>query len=154
MPCFLLSRSFCDEIEGLFAKYWWQKIEGKRGIHWCRWSMGFRDMGKFNIDLLAKQGWRLETNPESLLGKVLKAKYYPNSTFLESHLDNNPSYTWRNIWATKSVLNEGSCWRIGKGDKILINDDAWLQDGLNHKLNHTVSSLRHIHVSYLIDEHG
>lgn len=38
MSCFLLLRSFCDELEGIFAKYWWQKSHGKRGISSCSWK--------------------------------------------------------------------------------------------------------------------
>lgn len=33
MTCFLLPKSLCVEIEGIFAKFWWQKSQDKRGIH-------------------------------------------------------------------------------------------------------------------------
>lgn len=35
MACFLLPKSLCTELEGLIAKFWWQKQKGKKGIHWC-----------------------------------------------------------------------------------------------------------------------
>ncbi|XP_038997132.1 uncharacterized protein LOC120121932 [Hibiscus syriacus] len=53
--CFLLPETLCKELEGLTARFWWQKTEVKRGIHWCSWEelsrlkedggLGFRDMG-------------------------------------------------------------------------------------------------------------
>ncbi|KAA3478618.1 reverse transcriptase [Gossypium australe] len=100
MMCFLLPKTFCGELESLFAK-WWQHGKNKMGIHWCKWSflcrakedggLGFRDMSKFNISLLAKQGWRLMTNVDSLVARVLKAKYYPHYQFLNSRLRNTSS---------------------------------------------------------------
>jgi hypothetical protein len=44
--------------------------------------MGFRDFQLFNQAMLAKQGWRLITKPNSLCAKVLKGKYYHNIHFL------------------------------------------------------------------------
>ena len=44
------------------------------------------------------------TDPSSLIAQLYHAKYYPNSTFLNSSLGKNPSYTWRNIWATRDLL--------------------------------------------------
>ncbi|KAA3460796.1 RNA-directed DNA polymerase reverse transcriptase family protein [Gossypium australe] len=65
-------------------------------MHWCNWTslslpktcggMGFRDLSKFNIALLAKQGWRLVTNLDSLLGRIYKAKYYPHTLFWNATL--------------------------------------------------------------------
>lgn len=81
-------------------------------------------MGKFNIALLAKQGWRLINYPDSLLSHVLKAKYFSRLDFIDVRSDNLPSYTWKSIWAANGVLQEGLCWRVGSGLKISINDDA------------------------------
>lgn len=32
MPCFLLPRTFCDDLERLFGIYWWGKGQGKKGF--------------------------------------------------------------------------------------------------------------------------
>lgn len=62
---FLLPKSLCYELDQIKSKFWWQKNSQKKGMHWCRWSdlcypkdmrgMGFRDLYKFNVALLAKQ---------------------------------------------------------------------------------------------------
>ncbi|KAA3474148.1 reverse transcriptase [Gossypium australe] len=83
-------------------------------------GLGFQKLDKFNIVLLAKQGWHLITYPKSLLARVLKAKYYPLSDFLNAHLGNLPSLTWKSVWLAKGLLAKGLCWRIGKGDQISI----------------------------------
>ncbi|GMJ04391.1 hypothetical protein HRI_004108300 [Hibiscus trionum] len=56
MSCFLLPKTFCNELESIMARFWWQNIKHKQGIHWCLWSglcqlkedggLGFRDMSK------------------------------------------------------------------------------------------------------------
>lgn len=84
MSYFLLLKSPCKQMEQLIVKFWWQKGHGREGIRWCasnhtcrskeERSMGFRSMSKFNISLLAKQGWRLINILDSLLSRVLKAK--------------------------------------------------------------------------------
>lgn len=73
--------------------------------------MGFRDFQMFNWALLGKQAWRLATKPESLVGRVLKAKYFPHCTFMESTKGSSPSYTWRGIWEARWVLERGVRWR-------------------------------------------
>ncbi|KAA3472858.1 reverse transcriptase [Gossypium australe] len=136
MACFLLPKTLCVEMESIMAKLWWQKGIGRKGIHWCEWrklcelkengGLGFRNMCQFNIALLAKQGWRLIVYPDSLLARVLKAKYFPNSDFLNASLGNLPSLTWRSIWAAKGLLQSGMGWRVGRGTEISVWEDHWI----------------------------
>lgn len=86
--------------------------------------MGFRNMGNFNVALLAKQGWRLMQYPDSLVARILKAKYYPDLNFVNSSLGYLPSFTWKSIWASKGMLQEGLRWRVGLGRNIMINGDS------------------------------
>ncbi|KAL0439214.1 UNVERIFIED_CONTAM: hypothetical protein Slati_2404400 [Sesamum latifolium] len=49
----------------------------------------------------------LVSNPDSLLGQVLKARYFPQSSFWEAQLINRPSLMWRSIWGVRKVLALG-----------------------------------------------
>lgn len=78
-------------------------------------------MGKFNLALPAKQGWKLINYSNSLISYALKAKYFPSTDFVNARLGNMPFYTWKSIWTAMGVLHEGLCWRVGSGAKISIN---------------------------------
>ncbi|MCI64501.1 RNA-directed DNA polymerase (Reverse transcriptase), partial [Trifolium medium] len=45
-------------------------------------GLGFRNLHLFNMAMVAKQGWKLMTQPETLVARIYKARYYPNSLFL------------------------------------------------------------------------
>jgi hypothetical protein len=59
--------------------------------------MGFKDINAFNEALLAKQVWRILTEPHSLMAKTLKAKYFPQHQFLQAKMGSRPSYSWQSI---------------------------------------------------------
>jgi hypothetical protein len=48
--------------------------------------------------LLAKQCWRLLQQPNTLMARIFKAKYFPHSSFMESSLGSRPSFAWRSIF--------------------------------------------------------
>ena len=73
-----------------------------------------------NYALLAKQAWRLLSNPTSLAAKVYKVRYYPDSTFLDAKLKANPSYVWRSIMGVQNLIHMGTKWRIGTREKVRI----------------------------------
>lgn len=104
MGCFDLSKSLCDQISTMVCRFWWNQQEGKHKIHWLsrdrllqskeEGGLGFRDICAFNLAMLAKQGWRLLENPDSLCAQVLKAKYFANTSVLEAKPKMGMSYTW------------------------------------------------------------
>lgn len=107
MGIFKLPQALCEDIERATARFWWGSSENHRCIHWAKWErlchakirggMGFKDCSSFNQALIAKQGWRILRNPESLMEKILKAKYFKNSGFMEAKLGSSPSFVWRSI---------------------------------------------------------
>jgi hypothetical protein len=94
MSCFQLSVKTCKKIASIIARFWLGGDDNKRKIHWKKWAdiaipkseggMGFRELRFFNQAMLAKQGWRLITHPDSLCARVLKGKYFHNVDFLEA----------------------------------------------------------------------
>ncbi|CAJ2650781.1 unnamed protein product [Trifolium pratense] len=69
---------------------------------------------------------------DTLVARIYKARYFPKSSLLDSHLGNNPSYSWRSIWNSRQVLINGCRWRIGEDTKIKVMNEPWFkkEDGL------------------------
>jgi hypothetical protein len=101
----------------------------KGKIHWVNWKktckqknlggMGFRELGAFNEALLAKQGWRITTAPTSLMAQVLKAKYFPKTSFLHAKQGNRASYSWQSIQQASWILKRGWYWTPKPPDSSL-----------------------------------
>lgn len=117
MSCFKLPNSLCDDLTSMIRNFWWGQQRDEKKIAWMSWDklcepkscggMGFKKIKQFNMALLAKQGWRLQTKHTSLVYKVLKARYSPISDFLHATIGNNPSYTWQSILAAQPLVREG-----------------------------------------------
>lgn len=97
-------------------------------------SQRVQDIRSFNLALLAKQGWRLLTNPNSLLFQVYKARYFQDGSFLSAQLGSRPSATWRGIWMAKRYLNMEQRCRVGNGNGISIWADPWIPNYVNFKI--------------------
>lgn len=97
-------------------------------------GLGFRDLGAFNDAMLAKQVWRLFRYLDSLVCRVLKAKYFPEEDVLSGVLGSWPSYTWRSICGAKWVVERGSRWLVGNGESINVWKDRWVPRPCNFKI--------------------
>ncbi|KAL8496805.1 hypothetical protein ACS0TY_020472 [Phlomoides rotata] len=139
MTCFKIPKGILEKIESAIARFLWgQKGEEKR-VHWLRWDVlckpkkkggfGLRNLGNFNSALLAKQGWRLIQDDQSLLAQVLKARYFPRGNFLTTKRGYGSSYTWKSILEGRRVLEKGLVWVIGDGKSVGILGDPWIYDG-------------------------
>lgn len=134
MGCFDLTKALCDQISTMICRYRWNQQEGKHKIHWLSWDktilpkedggLGFRDIHAFNKAMLAKPGWKLLTNPDSLCALILQAKYFPSMSSLR--LEQGCSYPWPSILQGIELVKKGMIWRVGDGENLKIWLDPWL----------------------------
>ena len=135
LSCFWLPDGLCKDLNSMFSNLWWGHHDKKKKSHWVSWhklcnsknngGLGFRDIRMFNQALLAKQGWRLLTQPNSLFARVYKAKYFSKGDFMDAKVGYRPS-AWRSIALARSVLRLGLRWHIGDGKQVRINSNSWL----------------------------
>ncbi|XP_031120247.1 uncharacterized protein LOC116023389 [Ipomoea triloba] len=164
MSIYYLPATFCEHLECIMNQYWWGSHgSGGGGIRWMSCSrmccskmkggLGYKHLNRFNIALLAKQGWRLLTNPSSLAARLYKARYYPHADFLDAKIGANPSYCWHSIMASQDILRAGCFKRIGNGEATLVWKHPWLPDSEDPYV-HTACSDQNVNmrVSALINQ--
>nr|XP_027118368.1 uncharacterized protein LOC113735569 [Coffea arabica] len=136
MSCFKYPDSLLSDIQSMISNFWWGDGTKQRPIHWVSWNrmcsskndggMGFRQLKAFNLALLAKQAWRIATQPSTLLHQVFKAKYFPTKDFFHDEPTSRPSFTWRGLCVVRRYLLSGSRWRVGNGNHVRIWKDRWI----------------------------
>lgn len=143
MSCYMLPKSLCDDLQ-LCAQFFWGQTEEKKKIHWRSWDrmcltkaeggLGFKNLHAHNLALVAKQGWRLLSNPTSLIARLYKALYFPRCYFLDADIGEVPSFSWRSIMEARPVLQAGVIWKVGSGTNINIWNDNWIPNTHYHTL--------------------
>ena len=73
-----------------------------------------------NLAMSSKKGWRLSSNTDLLVARILKAKYYPLTTVMEVAQRGGRSYIWQSLLASRTVLESGSIRQVGSGEEICI----------------------------------
>ena len=136
MNCFKLPKGICDDINTLLARYWWKNGSEQRSMHWLAWKrlalpkkeggLGFKDIESFNVAMLGKQAWKILQNPDSLLARLVKGRYFDSTNFLDAGLGQKPSFIWRSILEGRELLKKGLRVLIGDGENTNIWNDNWL----------------------------
>ncbi|GAU33827.1 hypothetical protein TSUD_221650 [Trifolium subterraneum] len=95
-----------------------------KGIQWLAWErlacpkahggLGFRNFEAFNKAMVAKQVWNIVQNPNTLVAKLIKARYFPHSSLFEAPLGYNPNFALRSMCCV-GVLIDG-CPRLNQQD--------------------------------------
>ena len=140
MSIFQLPNTLLDSIVKMMNSFWWGNGKTtQRGIHWMSWEklsapkihggMGFKDLAAFNLAMLGKQGWKFITEPDSLVARIFKARYFPSGSYLTATVGHNPSYVWRSIMHARFIVRGGARWSIGTCATIPILNEPWLSNG-------------------------
>ena len=119
------------------------EANGKNKLHWRSWSnisldrnsgrLGFKDLGAFNTVLLGKQVWRLLTQPNLLVSKVLKTKYHPKDFIFKCKVPDNASWIWKGLMGARNLVEKGVRRRIGNGKSTQIWEDRWILENQQGK---------------------
>lgn len=75
---------------------------------------------------MGKIAWQLATEYESPQAKILKAKYFLDSIFLEIENPKLGLALWNGLQNTKFFLNKNKIQIIGDSRKVNFQKDKWL----------------------------
>ncbi|CAN1136725.1 hypothetical protein LINPERHAP2_LOCUS9629, partial [Linum perenne] len=84
----------------------------------------------FNQALLAKQGWHIFQNPDLLISRLLKGKYYNASNFLDARVPNGASWDWQSLVYGRALLLQGLRWHPGSHPIFNVLEYPWLPGDL------------------------
>lgn len=91
-------------------------------------GMGFRNLFGFNNFMLWKQSWKLISDPDALISKIFKAKYYQKEDFVNAKLGHNYSFSWRSIWCFRPFLANSLRRKVGDENDIKVWETFWFRD--------------------------
>ncbi|QHO05742.1 putative mitochondrial protein [Arachis hypogaea] len=136
LSCFKLPETLLNELQRAMLQFWWGQKRDEKRLQWVGWKttcrpriqggLNFKDLKAFNLAMLAKQGWRLLTRPNSLIYKVYRSKYFRFTDFLRAEVRNSPSWGWQSVLEGRKVLEKDILWKIGRGTSVRIREDSWV----------------------------
>ncbi|OMO92451.1 putative ribonuclease H protein [Corchorus olitorius] len=109
-----------------------------------------------NVALLAKTGWKLHTQQQSLCTQVFEQKYLRGLGFVDADSRGRRPSTWRGIKKTIDCVRKSTRWNVGNGESINLWLDWWMGDRplIHDMLNEEASFDRHVKVASIIGANG
>ncbi|PKU70997.1 Putative ribonuclease H protein [Dendrobium catenatum] len=137
--CMTLSgvpRGVLAAIDKIGRQFLWRKDGNSRGMHYVAWDdlckpvacggLGFHSSVVWQGPLRARLAWNFLKHPNTLLNRLLIAKYGDNP-WVDS-TGRNTSVSWRIIQDGASSLRPILRWSVGNGSCIDVFKDVWILD--------------------------
>jgi hypothetical protein len=128
----LFSKTFIHKINSIIRNFWWASVQAENPtnpIAFRSWDdickpknqggLGIRDMELINKSLLINTAWNVITDKNPFLSNILKAKYYPNSSFWTATSAGPRSVFWSSVLQIKPLLQENSIIQIHVGNSSI-----------------------------------
>lgn len=108
----------------------WEKM----AVPKCKRGLGYRDLHGFNLALLGKHIGNFSHNPNNLVARIFKARYFPDRHILQACKGSDTNFIWTGIWEAKENLKGGFRWVLGDGKEIQIFKDPWLKGKMDFRV--------------------
>ncbi|XP_026429856.1 uncharacterized protein LOC113326320 [Papaver somniferum] len=106
-----------------------------------------------NLAMLARNAWKIIENPDCMLAKILKVRYFPRTDFLNANCPDKFSWTWKCLHAIKELIKPFFSWIVGDGKFIGPWCDKWIPNLGSGTPNPPTPQDPSIKVDYFIDNH-
>jgi hypothetical protein len=147
LPVYFLSffkapSGIISKLESLFKRFLWGGGVESRKINWVKWDkicrekedggLGIKNLKAFNLALLGKWKWRIQSEKNSLWVRVLASKYGESNGRINR--DGSQGSTWwkdinnieRGVWGFKlDWFSEKLSRHLGNGSDTLFWLDPW-----------------------------
>ncbi|VVA36912.1 PREDICTED: reverse mRNAase [Prunus dulcis] len=120
----VMSRMQCSHVTGGEG----QEAEayiGQGGRNYANLSV-WEELVSKTLKLSIKLWWRILEHLISLVGRMLKARYFPNGDFMQAIVGSSPSMIWKAIMWGREVVDDQLVWRVGSGRSIHVFKDRWI----------------------------
>ena len=122
-------------MDSIIRAFWWGHDCGENKLHLINWDrvsqpkkfggLGIKKFKHMNQAMLHKQYWRISQNPQLLLAKTFKARYFLAGTIQDCKSKPHYSWVWRSIIQQENHLLKKGRWRVGNGYSIPLNHRSW-----------------------------
>jgi len=124
MSTILFSKAFIAELTTIIKRFWWAGIQEKNAtnpIHFRSWEdiCQSRQNGGLGIRDLHLVNKSLATNKNPFLQQIIKAKYYPTSSFWNATNNVPKSAFWSSILQVKQELSESVQLQLHQGNSSI-----------------------------------
>ncbi|KAI0501634.1 hypothetical protein KFK09_016579 [Dendrobium nobile] len=154
--------SVLRNIEKLARRFLRHKDSNSKGMHYVSWrelclprdmgGLGFHDLIAWKGALRARLAWTVINDPDSLLHKVVTAKYGADPW--ENIRRTRCSATWKIIREGADALAGILRWKVGDGRRVRILQDCWILDRRIERWPTfvNVEAVDNAHVNHLLDD--
>lgn len=132
MSTILFSKSFVQKITTIIRRFWWTGVQEDNPtspIAYRSWDdicqskenggLGIRDLETVNKSLIIHAAYNIANNKNPFLTSVLKAKYYPNSSFWTANNSGTRSIFWSSVMQVKKELHNNAVIQLHAGNSSI-----------------------------------
>ena len=144
-----IPKGILTKIRKTCFSFLWTTSKQNEGIPLTKWTnislpkefggWGIKNPMLFSRALDTKSLWRLVQNTNTLWGRVLCSKYFPDTTLLEWFRSPNKSFRngsigWKAMILSFRLIRNWTTWKIGNERSVRLGEDPWAGVGEDYKL--------------------